>query len=338
MTQFGILAFQRGRYGVARGHYERALAVARAAGNRAHESGLLNNLGEIERLLGNYDAAFDLFQAGRRLCGEIGQRLADAYLLCNVAHVAFLRGDATGSIRWAPEAMQLGEELKDRDLQATLSCVRAHAHVALGEWDAAAAGYRASLALFREIGRATMVPEPIAGLARIALARGDVDGARTTVAEVIAHFDAGGSSTALRIRSGFISPATRFSLPQVRHGPPISYRKPTLSSWRARRRSATRSVQPSLETCHRIGPSWTLGAAWIARVVREETQRRQVGPGPRGFPAIDPRMLRSPARLSALGSRRFDCVIPLWGRQRTVCNSTLSMGPGGGSAAGGLGW
>jgi len=89
--------------------------------------------------------------------------------------------------------LKLGEELKDRDLQAILRCVRAHAHVALGEWDDAAACYRASLALFREIGRPTMVPEPIAGLARIALARGDVDGAMETIAEVVAHFDAGGS-------------------------------------------------------------------------------------------------------------------------------------------------
>ena len=193
LTQLGILAFQRGQYGVARGHYEQALAVTRAVGDRSSESGLINNLGEIERLLGNYEAAFDLFQAGRRLCGEIGQRLADAYMLCNVAHVAFLRGDAAGSIGWATEAMRLAEELKDRDLQATLRCVRAHAHVALGEWDDAAACYRSSLALFREIGRPTMPPEPIAGLARIALARGDVEGAMTMIGEVVAHFDAGGS-------------------------------------------------------------------------------------------------------------------------------------------------
>ena len=38
-----------------------------------------------------------------------------------------------------------------------------------------------------------MPPEPTAGLARIALARGDIDGAMKTIGEVIAHFDAGGS-------------------------------------------------------------------------------------------------------------------------------------------------
>ena len=38
-----------------------------------------------------------------------------------------------------------------------------------------------------------MPPEPMAGLARIALARGDIAGAMATIAEVVAHFDGGGS-------------------------------------------------------------------------------------------------------------------------------------------------
>ena len=84
-----------------RGYYQQALDVARAIGDRSLESGMINNLGETEQLLGNYDAALDLFQAGRRLCAEIGQRLADAYLLCNMALSAFRRGDAAGSIESA---------------------------------------------------------------------------------------------------------------------------------------------------------------------------------------------------------------------------------------------
>jgi len=193
LGQLGILATQHGRYGVGRDYYQQALDVARAIGNRVLESGMINNLGETEQLLGHYDAALELFRTGRRLCAEIGQRLADAYLLCNMALSALRRGDPAGSIESSTSAMRLGEELKDRDLQAVLRCVRGHAHAALGQWDEATECYQASLALFRELGRATMPPEPIAGLARIALARGDVDGAVTTIGEVIAHFDAGGS-------------------------------------------------------------------------------------------------------------------------------------------------
>ena len=184
---------QRGHYDIARDYYRQALAVARSIGHRSLESGMINNLGEIEQQLGNYDAALELFQAGRRLSAEIDERYADSYLLCNMALSAFRRGDAAGSIGWATQAMQLADELKDRDLQATVHCIRGHAHAALGELDDASSCYQAALALFREIGRATMPPEPIAGLARVALARGDVAGAMATIAEVVAHFDSGGS-------------------------------------------------------------------------------------------------------------------------------------------------
>jgi len=155
---------------------------------------MINNLGETEQLLGNYEAALEQFQAGRRLCAEIGQRLADSYLLCNMALSAFRRGDAAGAISWATQAMRLAQELQDRDLEAVLRCIHGHAHAARGEWDDASACYQAALALFREIGRANMPSEPIAGLARVALARGDVAGAMATIAEVVAHFDGGGSA------------------------------------------------------------------------------------------------------------------------------------------------
>jgi tetratricopeptide (TPR) repeat protein len=154
---------------------------------------MINNLGEIEQQLGNYDAALELFQTGRRLSAEIGERYADSYLLCNMAFSALRRGDSTASIGWSTQAMQLAEQTQDRDLQATLHCVRAHAHVEVGELDEAAACYQASLALFRDLGRSTMPPEPIAGLARVALAKGDLESAMARVAEIVAHFDGGGS-------------------------------------------------------------------------------------------------------------------------------------------------
>jgi hypothetical protein len=70
---------------------------------------------------------------------EIGQRLADAYLLSNMALSALRRGYAAGSIESSTAAMRrLAEKLKHRDLQATLRCVRAHAQAALGQWDEAA--------------------------------------------------------------------------------------------------------------------------------------------------------------------------------------------------------
>ena len=193
LGQLGILTFQRGRYGVARDYYRQALDNARQVGDRALESGMINNLGDTERLLGNYAAASELLQAGLRLCREIGQRMAESYLTCNMAHIAFLRGDAADALALSAQASELAQSLKDPDLRASLLGTRGHAHAALGQIEQAAACYRESVEIYHEIGRTTMPPEPIAGLARLALARDSVVEAMHLISDVIAHFDAGGT-------------------------------------------------------------------------------------------------------------------------------------------------
>ena len=193
LAQLGILAFQRGLYGTARGHYQKAREIARDIRDLSIESGVINNLGEIEYVLGNYETAFDLLQTGRRVSQEIGQRMTDAYLLCNMAHITFLRGDAAAAIGLSDEAQNAARQLQDPDLQASLLNTRGHAYAALGNVDEAATCYRKAVSIYQEIGRTTMPPEPIAGMARLALARGSVIEAMSSIADVIAHFDAGGS-------------------------------------------------------------------------------------------------------------------------------------------------
>jgi class 3 adenylate cyclase/tetratricopeptide (TPR) repeat protein len=193
LAQLGILSIHGGRYREGRARYEEALALARAIANRAIEGAMLNNLGDMERFLGNHALALEIFQAGRRVCREIGQRMSEAYVLCNMAHVALVRGDAAGALDWAGESRRSAEHLDDRDLEASLCTVCGHAYAALGREPQAAATYRDAVAIYREIGRPTMPPEPLAGLARLALARGDLDEANHLVADIVAHFDAGGT-------------------------------------------------------------------------------------------------------------------------------------------------
>ena len=97
------------------------------------------------------------------------------------------------AIAWSNEAGAAAEAMKDRDLIAIVRCGQGHALHALGDWQAAAQAYRESSALFRELGRVTMPPEPMAGLARVALARGDTAAALAIVEEIAAHLDGGGS-------------------------------------------------------------------------------------------------------------------------------------------------
>ena len=111
--QLGILATEHGQYGVARKRYGEVLDVARAMADRMLEGNALNNLGHIEELLGNYDAAFELFQSARRLSVETGLRMLEAYLLCNLAGTAYQRGAAEDAIVLADQASIAAKSLKD---------------------------------------------------------------------------------------------------------------------------------------------------------------------------------------------------------------------------------
>ena len=154
---------------------------------------MLNNLGDVERYLGNYAASLEFLRAGREVCREIGQRHIEPYLMCNIAQVQFLRGDLTDAVAVAELAIASARELDDRDLEASLLCIQGHALAGSRRADDATAAYAASLAIFREIGRPVMVPEPLAGLARVALADGRLNDALAQVNEIVAHFDGGGS-------------------------------------------------------------------------------------------------------------------------------------------------
>ena len=71
LAQLGNFAVHQGRYSVARGMHREALELARDIGARSLGGGFLNNLGETDWLLGNYDAAFDLFQTAHHLCRKM---------------------------------------------------------------------------------------------------------------------------------------------------------------------------------------------------------------------------------------------------------------------------
>ena len=270
LMQLGILAFQLGRYGAARDYYRQALDIARAIGDRSVESGVINNLGDTERLLGNYPAAFELFQAGRRLCAEIGQRMADAYLLCNMAHVAFLRGEPGESLEWSTQASR--DRRRDEGPRSPGEPAR-HPRPRAARARPAGRGGRAATASrppsITSSAAPTMPPEPLAGLARLALARGDVGAATAIIGEVVAHFDAGGSVDGtedplwIHLTCHQVLAAAR--LAACRRVPRAAR---TRCSCSAPSRSMRPSARPSSPTCRRTAPS-----------SRRGRRRPQPGPG-----------------------------------------------------------
>ena len=92
--------------------------------------------------------------------------------------------------------MQLAKEGRTRrrvkapDLEARALVILGDAQAALDRFDDAVASYEASHALFRQIGRPTMLLLPLSGLARTELKRGNTDVAERHVADIVAQVDA----------------------------------------------------------------------------------------------------------------------------------------------------
>jgi class 3 adenylate cyclase/tetratricopeptide (TPR) repeat protein len=188
---YGSLAVREGRYGMAREYFGRALQLARSILDKLFESVQLINLGEVERSVGNYLVAADRLETGLQLCREVGAAKFRVHFLLELAELANVRGDSVAALGFVTEGLAVARAISNRDLEAALIVVQGDARLSLGQPIEARDSYRRALGIGRELGRARVPVEPVAGIARVAAALGDIDEGLAHVAQVEARIDAG---------------------------------------------------------------------------------------------------------------------------------------------------
>jgi tetratricopeptide (TPR) repeat protein len=87
--------------------------------------------------------------------------------------------------RYAEQIHQISLQAGDRSRQADAWLVLGRAQEGLGHLMQAAMAYQDALALYEELGRTHMTPEPRAGLARLALANGNLSEALAQVEGIL---------------------------------------------------------------------------------------------------------------------------------------------------------
>jgi class 3 adenylate cyclase/Tfp pilus assembly protein PilF len=223
LVNLGVMMREQGNYTEARTCYEQALRLAREILDRWGESGALNGLGNVVAAQGDYPSARAYQQQTLQLSREIGDRLGESFALVNLGEVSMALGDyaeARGSFdqaldlfrtagdrrneSWAlanlgllrhnlgdndaaqdlcREALRIAQEVGARSEQGRALTVIGHALLGLGRPAEAADAYHQALSLRRELGEHQLALDSHAGLARAALAQGDV-------AEACAHAEA----------------------------------------------------------------------------------------------------------------------------------------------------
>ena len=176
---------------------QQSLAAYRAVGDRRNEAIALGNIGAGWLGLGALAEARRDLEEGLRLLRVNGERALEVSPLCGLATLALWQGDDAHALVHAGAALEVAVAVHARDQEVAALCRVGDAELALGRHDAAAEAFVAAHA------RASAIASPFrhdasAGLARVALARGDVAAAIEALAPLLAlGTDAGADDPSL---------------------------------------------------------------------------------------------------------------------------------------------
>ena len=187
----GYIAQELGRYAAARRHRRAAISVVQSRDDRVWENWLLGQLARNELEIGHYAFATKQLLAAREEFRATGARDYLPMNASDLAYAAFLRGDFQEALDWVAQAGTLDSENANLWHQAKLLMVSGDAHASLGALTKAQSCYEQSSSNLRASNMLVAALDPEGGLARLALARGDLVQAKTHLSTAIARIDAG---------------------------------------------------------------------------------------------------------------------------------------------------
>jgi len=192
LSNLGTTFYDLGDYPAARDHYEQALSIFRTTGDRHGETIALSNLGTVYCDLGGYQTARAYHRQALDLRTIIRDRWGEAVSLVNLSLVHHSLGDHKAAREHSEQALIIQQEIGDRHGQGYSLTYLGHALAGLGEVKAAAEAYDEAMRLRRELGQHGLAIDDLAGLARVAMARGDSKQALEHVKEILAWIEANG--------------------------------------------------------------------------------------------------------------------------------------------------
>ena len=192
LNALSVIANQRNDTVMALATSQQATALRRALGDRRNEAIGLASLGTVWLDLGNFAQARSDLDESLRLLRAMGDRALEPMSTAHLSLLALWEGDAAAARAHAVDALEIATEVQAQAFQLFALWCLGNAELVLGQLDAADAAYVRAL----DMARSTKSPQEhdaSAGLARVALARGDVAAATRVLQPVLAARDAGGS-------------------------------------------------------------------------------------------------------------------------------------------------
>jgi tetratricopeptide (TPR) repeat protein/transcriptional regulator with XRE-family HTH domain len=188
LNDLGDVQRRVGEYEPAVASLKEALALYRELGSRLGEANALNDLGDVQRILGDYRAATESLTAALGLHRELGSRLGQASALNSLGIVRSLTGQQQAGIDSLTEALALARD-------SGYGLIHVNALNNLGcvqyrgdDYGAAAGSLTEALALSRRLGIRLGHANALVNLAHVQRMTGDYAAATRSLTEALSLF------------------------------------------------------------------------------------------------------------------------------------------------------
>jgi tetratricopeptide (TPR) repeat protein len=164
--------------------YSQAVELARRMGDREMEQMALSNLALLQYNLGLYKFARDGFEQALAFAEAVGNRRGRAYCLCTLAAACYWLHDESVARRLQQEALVEATAMGDAYLIACCRFFLGWMAERVGDYADAVRHNVAAMEECKRMGLVAMSTDPLAGLARCALAEGRLEEARQRSVDV----------------------------------------------------------------------------------------------------------------------------------------------------------
>jgi predicted ATPase/class 3 adenylate cyclase len=152
LNSLGTLSANQSRLAAARDYHASALELARRNGERSEECTALSGLGTVLVDMGRTQDARQQYEAALRAARETGNRRWECGVLSNLGGAMFNLGDLDGASQHFEQARDVARELRDQVWEGNAMCNLGALHHAQGRLDEALVECEAALGIARAIG------------------------------------------------------------------------------------------------------------------------------------------------------------------------------------------
>jgi tetratricopeptide (TPR) repeat protein len=152
LNNLGTVYRLRGQWAEAIECYKASLHLFQVLGDRHGEGETLKNIGVIYWRQGRWEEAIKMYEASLRIYRELGDRHGESKILNNLGLVYTNQGRLDEAIKMYEESLRICQELGDRHGESIALDNLGDVYFRQGRWAEAIEMYEASLRIFRELG------------------------------------------------------------------------------------------------------------------------------------------------------------------------------------------